>query len=157
MTEEEREQLLTEFTNALRIGQPLDLSDPADAQLYTEGLHGSRDAVKRLATEIRRIEGGGVFLFAGQPGSGKSTELMRLKSILVAPMVKVYYCDLEDWLNLNEPVTLGSFLVALLASWVDQAGTIAGQRSPAERFIGFLRACNSIISVIRRSSRASRR
>ena len=51
----------------------------------------------------------------------------------------MYYCDLEDWLNLNEPVTLGSFLVALLASWVDQAGTIAGQRSPAERFIGFLR------------------
>lgn len=139
MTEEEREQLLTEFTNALRIGQPLDLSNPEDVQLYTEGLHGARDAVKRLATEIRRIEGGGVFLFAGQPGSGKSTELMRLKSILAAPMVKVYYCDLEDWLNLNEPVTLGSFLVALLASWVDQAGTVAGQQSLAERFVGFLR------------------
>jgi GTPase SAR1 family protein len=96
------------------------------------------DAVARLRREILRVEGGGVFLFTGQPGSGKSTELQRLRRDLLQKNCKVYYCDLEEWLNFNAPVTLSSFLVALLSSWVDQVGTLHAQRTPAERFITFL-------------------
>ena len=137
MTEQEIEDLLYAFTNVLNHDQPLDLSIADDAQKYVTGLHGGTDAVARLGRDILRRIGGGVFLFTGQPGSGKSTELQRLKRDLTAKACKVYYCDLKDWLNLNAPVTLGSFLVALLSSWVDQAAVIQGQRSPAERLLAF--------------------
>ena len=137
MTEQEIEDLLGAFTNVLNHDQALDLSNADDAKKYVIGLHGGTDAVARLRRDILRRIGGGVFLFTGQPGSGKSTELQRLKRDLTAKACKVYYCDLQDWLNLNAPVTLGSFLVALLSSWVDQAAVIQGQRSPAERLLAF--------------------
>jgi hypothetical protein len=137
MDESQIESLLTEFTNSLRFEQPLDLMLPEDAALYVTGLHGGSDAVARLRRDILRVEGGGVFLFTGQPGSGKSTELQRLRRDLLGKGCKVYYCDLEEWLNLNAPVTLSSFLVALLSSWVDQVGALQGQRTPAERLIDF--------------------
>ena len=137
MTEQQIEDLLSAFTNVLNHDQALDLSDPEDAQKYVTGLHGGTDAVARLRRDIVRRIGGGVFLFTGQPGSGKSTELQRLKRDLKSPSCKVYYCDLQDWLNLNAPVTLASFLVALLSSWVDQAAVVQGQRSPAERLLAF--------------------
>ena len=137
MTEVEIEALLTDFTNVLNHEQPLDVSKPEDEARYVTGLHGHSDAVVRLRKDILRRIGGGVFLFTGQPGSGKSTELQRLKRDLQAlGGSKVYYCDLQDWLNLNAPVTLSSFLVALLSSWVFQAGVIQGQRSPADRLLG---------------------
>ena len=103
----------------------------------TWGLHGACDAVGSLRRDILRTEGGGVFLFTGQAGSGKSTELQRLRRDLRAQGCKVYYCDLIEWLNFNESVTLSSFLVALLSSWVDQIGTLVAQRTPAERLISF--------------------
>ena len=137
-TPQEIETLLTRFTNSLRFEHPLDLTIPADAAQYVEGLHGDVDAVGRLRRDILRVEGGGVFLFTGQPGSGKSTELQRLRRDLLSRDCKVYYCDMSEWLNLNAPITLSSFLVALLSSWVDQAGTAQAQRTYAERLIRFL-------------------
>lgn len=137
MNEQQLEELLTRFTNSLRVA-PLDLTKPEDEKLYVSGLHGDVDAVARLRREILRVEGGGVFLFTGQPGSGKSTELQRLRRDLLRKGCQVFYCDLEEWLNFNAPVTLSSFLVALLSSWVDQVGTLHAQRAPAERFITFL-------------------
>lgn len=137
MSDSEIDALLTRFHNALRMEGPLDVNIPADAQLYVSGLHGSRDAVGSLRRDILRTEGGGVFLFTGQSGSGKSTELHRLERDLRAKGAKVYYVDLEDWLNFNEPVSLSAFLVSLLSGWVDQVGTINAQRTPAERLITF--------------------
>ncbi len=137
MTDVDIDALLTRFHNALRMEGPLDVEQPQDQALYVEGLHGSRDAVGSLRRDILRTEGGGVFLFTGQAGSGKSTELQRLRRDLRLRGCKVYYCDLVEWLNFNEPVTLSSFLVALLSSWVDQVGTLAGQRTAAERLIAF--------------------
>lgn len=138
MTPDAIDALLTAFHNALRLEDPLDVSKPEDAALYVEGLHGPRDAVSSLRRDIVRTFGGGVFLFTGQAGSGKSTELHRLRRDLqAAGSAKVYYCDLMEWLNLNEPITLSSFLVALLSSWVDQLGMVNAQRTPAERLVSF--------------------
>ena len=137
MSDAEIEELLTRFHNALRMEGPLDVNLPADASLYVEGLHGKRDAVSSLRRDIQRTEGGGVFLFTGQAGSGKSTELHRLQRDLRAQGSQVYYVDLQEWLNVSEPVTLSSFLVSLLSGWVDQIGTVVAQRTPAERLITF--------------------
>ena len=137
MSDAEIDELLTRFHNALRMEGPLDVNLPADASLYVEGLHGKRDAVSSLRRDIQRTEGGGVFLFIGQAGSGKRTELHRLQRDLRARGSKVYYVDLLEWLNVSEPVTLSSFLVSLLSGWVDQIGTVVAQRTPAERLITF--------------------
>lgn len=138
MTPAELEQLLTDFTNAVRVDRTPTYEELRATGRYVDGLHGQRDVIKSLKKSILRLEGGGVFLFTGQIGSGKSTELTRLQAELRGPQVKAYYCDLADWLNLNEPISLGSFLVALLAAWVEQVGALQGQQTPAERLWAFL-------------------
>ncbi len=119
-----------------------------DKERYVAHLRGPRDALGRLKAEISHREGDGVYLFTGQIGSGKSTELLRLKSELKSPMCKVYYCDLEDWLNLNAPIDLSSMLLALVASWVEAVGTIQGKRSPVERLTDSLTRTNISITGI---------
>lgn len=130
-----------EFFRALDNVKPLNTSDTADARLYVPQLHGDTDAIDLLRAEIDYQTGEGVYLFTGLSGTGKSTELLRLKAKLeedTDTRYKVFYTDLEDWLNLQQPVELGSFLLALVASWIEQTGSLKGQRSPAERLSDFL-------------------
>ena len=128
---------LTQFIRAVQKTDPLDISNPADKSRYVAHLQGSRDALGLLKSEITHRDGDGVYLFTGQVGSGKSTELLRLKDELAGPNCKVYYCDLENWLNVNAPIDLATLLLALVASWVDAVGTIEGKRSPVERLVDF--------------------
>lgn len=139
---------LTKFIQAVQNTEPLDVAKAADKSRYVEHLQGPRDALKRLKAEISHREGDGVYLFTGQIGSGKSTELLRLKSELQGPQCKVYYCDLEDWLNLNAPIDLASMLLALVASWVDTVGSIHGKRSPVQRLTDFLTRTNITLEGI---------
>jgi len=128
----------TLFIRAVQNTKPLDVSAPEDKGRYVDHLQGPRDALERLKAEITHRDGGGVYLFTGQIGSGKSTELLRLKAKMQGAKCKVYYCDLEDWLNLNAPIDLSSFLLALIASWVEVVGTVQGKRTPVERLLDFL-------------------
>jgi hypothetical protein len=138
----------TNFIQAVQNTEPLDIANAADKSRYVEHLQGPRDALGRLMSEIRHREGDGVYLFTGQIGSGKSTELLRLKSLLQGPQCKVYYCDLEDWLNLNAPIDLASMLLALVASWVETIGSLHGKRSPVERLTDFLTGTNITLTGI---------
>ena len=58
---------------------------------------GGADAVEEIATEVDWQEGGGVCLFTGQRGTGKSTELKRLKKRLEELGAVVFYVDGDDW------------------------------------------------------------
>lgn len=129
---------LTKFIQAVQNTKPLDISVEEDERRYVPRLQGTRDSLGRLRAEIGHRIGDGVYLFTGQIGSGKSTELLRLKKELQSPQCKVYYCDLEDWLNLNAPIDLASMLLAMIASWVDVIGTNAGKRTPVQRLTDFL-------------------
>ncbi len=149
MTESnETQSQLAAFIKAVQSTEPLDWSNPHDKLLYVPHLQGPRDALGRLRAEITHREGDGVYLFTGQIGSGKSTELLRLKASLQSPTCKVFYCDLEDWLNLNAPIDLASMLLALVASWVEVAGTGAGQRTPVERLVDFLTRTKVLLTGI---------
>lgn len=138
----------TKFIQAVQNTEPLDIAQAQDKGRYVAHLQGPRDALGRLKAEISHREGDGVYLFTGQIGSGKSTELLRLKSELQGPQCKVYYCDLEDWLNLNAPIDLASMLLALVASWVEAVGSIHGKRSPVERLTDFLTRTNITLTGI---------
>jgi hypothetical protein len=140
---------LTKFIQAVQNTEPLDVSQANDKTLYVEHLQGERDALGRLKAEIKHRDGDGVYLFTGQIGSGKSTELLRLKAELQGTDCKVYYCDLEDWLNLNAPIDLASMLLALVASWVESVGTVSGKRTPIERLTDFLTRTNITLTDIK--------
>lgn len=139
---------LTKFIQAVQNTEPLDIAQPEDKSRYVEHLQGPRDALTRLKAEISHRIGDGVYLFTGQIGSGKSTELLRLKAELASAECKVYYCDLEDWLNLNAPIDLASMLLALIASWVETVGTLHGKRTPVQRLSDFLTGTNIMLTGI---------
>lgn len=129
-----------DFFRALDNVKPLDISDNRDNNLYVPHLHGETDAIDLLSDEIDYQTGQGVYLFTGLSGTGKSTELLRLKAKLErttgSTRYKVFYTDLEDWLDLQQPVELGSFLLALVASWIES--TDLGTRTPGQRLVEFL-------------------
>ena len=131
-----------EFFNALDKAKPIDYSNAAERKWYVENLRGDDEAVGMLGREISFREGQGVYLFTGQIGSGKSTELLRLKDTLEKDGCCVFYSDLGQWLNPELPIELGSFLLALVTSWVEQASAFPPTRSPAQRFLDFLTKTN---------------
>ena len=73
--------LLDDFTSILENDPgPLEQDDPR----YVEHLHGSdaEDVIQGLARTLRRRQGSGMSYFSGQRGTGKSTELRRLTTLL---------------------------------------------------------------------------
>lgn len=131
-----------DFFNALDKAKPIDYSNPQERKWYVENLRGDDEAVGMLAREIGFREGQGVYLFTGQIGSGKSTELLRLKDKLEKDGCSVFYSDLGQWLNPELPIELGSFLLAVVTSWVEQASAFPTTRTAAERFWDFLTRTN---------------
>ncbi|MGE4296227.1 MAG: hypothetical protein AB7E49_11045 [Campylobacterales bacterium] len=120
-TQEQREQEKRKFYNAIILAKPLDYSDENERSQYIKGLHGENGAVDRLLVEIDMREAEGVFLFSGQPASGKSTEMLRLKHRLETEkgVQKVYYLDLAEYLNPSEPIEFGGFVLAILVAWLE--------------------------------------
>ena len=95
--------------------QALDPADKRYVPLYDDpGLAGD-DPVELLARAIEWTPES-VQLFSGYRGTGKSTELKRLKKRLEEqPDSKylVFLCDVEDFLNLSTPVDVSDFLMAV--------------------------------------------
>ncbi|MDI9334778.1 MAG: hypothetical protein QM533_10420 [Cytophagales bacterium] len=147
MTSTEIESLLADLTRCASRDVPIDFSTDEIAKHYIAGLHGSdSDAVKKLAKRIKISLGQSVQLFTGQPGSGKSTELYRLKKILEDDLkddIRVYFLDVKAWINLTEPLRLSGFLIGLMASWARQADTDV-TRTWTKRFYDFLNHTNVI-------------
>lgn len=83
------------------------------------------DPVARLrqAIEWEVSDYGNAYLFSGLRGSGKTTELNRLIEELQkdpAEPVATYYCDVSNYLNLNDPkLSLPDLLMTVLAGLAD--------------------------------------
>jgi len=104
---------------------------------------GDTDAVEEIATEIDWQEGGGVCLFTGQRGTGKSTELKRLKKRLEDNGCKVFYADLSEYMLMSKEVEISDFLVSVAGAMSEKVsdayqGESPGQRSYWERFSAFM-------------------
>lgn len=72
--------ILTQIFQAFEPSKPLEPGDPA--YVMCEDVRGDNNILKDLGNEIRRSEGSTCQLYAGHRGSGKSTELLRLKQYL---------------------------------------------------------------------------
>lgn len=82
--------------------------------LYVKGLHGGdKDLIRTLADRVDYDEGGGTYLFSGNRGTGKTTELMRLAENLRGQGCEVLYVDMSEYLNLTVAVEITDFLISL--------------------------------------------
>lgn len=108
-------------------------------QLNAQGLH---DAVEEIATEIEWQEGGGTCLFTGQRGTGKSTELKRLKKRLEDAGCVVFYADLSEYLLLSQEVEISDFLISICGAMSENVtkrfGEAPGKLSYWDRLATFM-------------------
>jgi hypothetical protein len=81
------------------------------------------DPVPMLATRVRRATPGSMFYLTGLRGSGKSSQLLRLKQNLERDGFPVLMVDAEDYLNLRRPLGVTDMLMFLVGAISDQAVT----------------------------------
>jgi len=102
------------------------------------------DPVKLLARGVEWTPGGSVQLFSGFRGTGKSTELRRLKRDLEAGGYLVVLCDMADYLDMHDALDIGYFLLALMGAFGEGLaepgllGTDPAHRGYWSRFSDFL-------------------
>lgn len=153
-----REDRLTEFYNALGFQRGIafteedrrEMPDSLPAAVYVEDIHkdGEINPRTRLLRAIVRNHSADRYFFTGMRGSGKTTELLKLKAELEGKGFVAFYADLSEFLPENEPVKIGDFmllLVSVLADRVkDRYGSDFSKESFFTEFIAFL---NSEIKV----------
>lgn len=106
----------------------VDMHRPASPKTYValyDGAHGG-DPVKDMATEVEWAFGESAQLFSGHRGTGKSTELRRLKKQLESEDYAVILCDMEDHLHLSSPVDVVDFLMAAMGALAEGVETLPG-------------------------------
>jgi hypothetical protein len=91
----------------------LEPDDPQYVPLFEDPKLSSIDPVEHMATSIEFASLESVQLFSGHRGTGKSTQLRRLKRRLERdPTYKVVICDMEDYLPMTDEVDVVDFLLA---------------------------------------------
>lgn len=118
------DEILRDYYRALQ-DRPLEPGDPAYIPLYAQE---PLDPVAKLATTIEWASNESTQLFSGFRGSGKSTELLRLRKQLEGAGFQVVYRDMEDYLNTTTPVEIADFLLALAGALAEglHAGPLRG-------------------------------
>src|SRR5690606_16237339 len=100
--------------------RPLEPDDPAYVPLFEEPKLSAIDPVEHMATTIEFASLESVQLFSGHRGTGKSTQLRRLKRRLQRdPTYKVVICDMEDYLPMTDEVDVVDFLLAAAGALSD--------------------------------------
>ena len=110
MTPDDRIFLRRFFQNL--VDESLDPGDERYVALYENPELADVDPVDLLANAIEWTAES-VQLFSGYRGTGKSTELKRLKNRLEKSGYLVFLCDVEDYLNLSTPIDVSDFLMVV--------------------------------------------
>lgn len=92
------------------------------------------DVIQELGRAIAWTNPGSVFFLTGARGSGKTTQLLRLKGQLTAKGFAVVRIDTEDYLNLRSPLEPIEMLYAMagaISDAVAEAGYLPAERAMA--------------------------
>ena len=83
----------------------IDTNRPTDVMSYyvNRAPDAAHDSVAEMKQTIEWEDVPGCYLFSGLRGAGKTTELHRLQSELEDEDIPTFYCDADDFLDLNEP------------------------------------------------------
>jgi predicted ATPase len=109
VTPDQRELLKRVYRASM--AEPLDAGDPRYVHLGSAAR--GEDPVERMAQVIELSPDRSVQFFAGFPGTGKTTELMRLRERLVGAGYKVACLDMDHHLSRSGPVEVSDILMAL--------------------------------------------
>ncbi len=120
---------LKEFYNNLS-DRPL---NPGD-RYYVPFLEGRGDPIQNLSTKIGWSEAASVNLVTGQRGSGKSTELRRLKKLLEDNGCVVFLCDMSLFMNLTTAVEITDFFISIMGALSEAVGGKYGEDPSHEGF-----------------------
>lgn len=116
------------FYNALDFNRPINfgleelVKGGLDQSFYVENLRYDidRDPVQELADQIDFAESAGSYLFTGNRGSGKTTELLRLATLLKELDCEVFYADMAEYLTLTQRIEVGDFLISMLGAFSEK-------------------------------------
>ncbi|MCB9764475.1 MAG: hypothetical protein H6739_32170 [Alphaproteobacteria bacterium] len=101
--------------------RPLWPDDPLYVDLFADEELSPSDPVDQLATTIEFAALESTQLFSGHRGTGKSTQLRRLKRRLEQdPSYKVVLCDMEDYLPMADAVDVVDFLLGAAGAVSEQ-------------------------------------
>lgn len=99
-------------------------------------------AIHEIVTEVSWQEGNGVCCFTGQRGTGKSTELKRLQSLLEQQGMEAFYIDFSEYILLSKPIEITDFLISLAGALSEaiekKYDASPGNRGYWQRFLDFL-------------------
>jgi len=142
MNDDDRRYLKGFFRELAR--RELSPDDPLYVPIYEHPGMSVDDPVNLLARGIEWTPGGSVQLFSGFRGTGKSTELRRLKRHLEENGFLVVLCDMADYLDLQDALDISYFLLALMGAFgeglaaPDLLGKDPAHRGYWDRFRDFL-------------------
>jgi hypothetical protein len=74
------------------------------------------DPILAILQRINLAESESVHLLTGFRGNGKSTELLRLKSMLVKDGCQVFLVNMLDYVLMTKPLALSDFILSLMAA-----------------------------------------
>jgi len=119
--------------------RPLEPDDP----FYEAHLDKNpNDPIKELVRDITYADDDSVNLLSGQRGSGKSTELHRLRRLLETKGYVVFLCDMQNYINLYFPIEITDFLISIMLALNEtireKYGKDFAKRGYGERLKNFL-------------------
>lgn len=106
--------MLKEFTNRLK-DEPLEPNNPCYVT-HLGNADGTGDPIKELFNRISWSESESVTLLSGHRGSGKSTELRRLRKYLEDDGCVVFLSDMRDYLNMTTQVEISDFFISIMGA-----------------------------------------
>lgn len=131
---------LKAFSNSL-IDAPLEPND----RCYVPHLgkpDGTGDPIVDIYNRISWSEAASVSLLSGHRGSGKSTELRRLRKLLEDEGCVVFLCDMYDYMNMTTQVEISDFFISIMGALNDayyaKFGENPAQENYWERLVNFL-------------------
>lgn len=143
------------FYNCLDVSKPVNfgvtdlLERGVDEKFYVTQLHGRdhEDPVQELADQIDFSDSAGTYLFTGNRGTGKTTELLRLAKILRRDEYncEVFYVDIAEYLYLylSDPIEVSDFPIAVMGGlsekFRERFKEDPGREGYLERVFKFLR------------------
>jgi hypothetical protein len=113
---EEQKEVKKIIYNQIKLGEPIEPDDDRHVNVYTDP---EIDPVEKLKAHIELTDGESIQFFSGFRGSGKTSELYRLRKKLEADGYFVIYANALDYVNPSDEIDITDLLVVVAGAFSD--------------------------------------